>query len=71
MPRHLQGGSQRDVPSIVPAPAERPLYCTWMTDELIAETRRVWSKAYGRVISDEECIEILANVKRLAEVLIA
>jgi len=67
MPRHRQGDSERDVP-IVP-PAERPLRSTWMTDELIADTRRVWSKAYGRIITDEECIEILANIKRLAEVL--
>ena len=42
----------------------------WLTDERIAEARRVWSKAYGRVISDEEAIEILTNVRRLAEVLV-
>ena len=39
-------------------------------DERIAEARRVWSKAYGRVISEEEAIEILMNVRRLAEVLL-
>ena len=33
------------------------------------EARRVWSKAYGRVISDDEAIEILTNVRRLAEIL--
>jgi hypothetical protein len=32
--------------------------------------RRVWSKAYGRVISDDEAIEILTNVRRLAEILL-
>jgi len=42
----------------------------WLTDELVAETRRVWSKAYARVISAEEAIEILTNVRRLAEVLL-
>ena len=36
----------------------------------LAEARRVWSKTYGRVISDEEAIEILTNVRRLAEVLV-
>ncbi|MCO6454834.1 MAG: hypothetical protein J5I93_06000 [Pirellulaceae bacterium] len=40
-----------------------------MSDELIAETRRVWSEAYRRVISEEEAVEILTNVRRLTEVL--
>lgn len=48
---------------------ERPLSQQWLTDERIAEARRVWSKNYGRVISDDEAIEILSNVRRLAEVL--
>lgn len=39
----------------------------WMTDELIEETRRVWSKGYRRVITVEEAVEILANVKNAAE----
>lgn len=39
----------------------------WITDELFADTRRVWSKAYGRVLSDEEVVEILGNVRRMAE----
>lgn len=50
--------------------AERPLSIQWLSDERIAEARRVWSKAYGRVISEEEAIEILMNVRRLAEVLL-
>lgn len=50
--------------------AERPLSTLWLSDERIAEARRVWSKAYGRVLSEEECIEILMNVRRLAEVLV-
>jgi hypothetical protein len=57
----------------VPEPgdaAERPLSMQWLSDERIAEARRVWSKAYGRVISEEEAIEILMNVRRLAEVLL-
>ena len=50
--------------------AERPLSMQWLSDERIAEARRVWSKAYGRVISEEEAVEILMNVRRLAEVLV-
>lgn len=48
----------------------RPLSTQWLSEERIAEARRVWSKAYGRVISDDEAIEILMNVRRLAEVLL-
>lgn len=50
--------------------AARSLSTQWLSDERIAEARRVWSKAYGRVISEEEAIEILTNVRRLAEVLL-
>lgn len=50
--------------------AARPLSTQWLSDERIAEARRVWSKAYGRVISQDEAIEILMNVRRLAEVLL-
>ena len=48
----------------------RPLSMQWLTDERIAEARRVWSMAYGRVISQDEAVEILTNVRRLAEVLL-
>ena len=57
----------------VPEPGSvdvRPLSTQWLSDERIAEARRVWSTAYGRVISEEEAIEILMNVRRLAEVLV-
>jgi hypothetical protein len=42
----------------------------WISEELLIETRKLWSKAYRRVISNEEAIEILMNVKRVAEVLV-
>ena len=48
----------------------RPLSVAWISEALLAKTRRVWSKAYGRPISTEEAVEILTNVKRLAEVLV-
>ncbi|MCI0333569.1 MAG: hypothetical protein L0228_10145 [Planctomycetes bacterium] len=54
-----------------PDPADlRPHSIRWLSDERIAEARRVWSKAYGRVISVDEAVEILMNVRRLAEVLL-
>ena len=54
-----------------PGPVDvRPLSTQWLSDERIAEARRVWSTAYGRVISEDEAVEILMNVRRLAEVLL-
>ena len=47
----------------------RPLSQQWISDELMQETMRVWSKAYGRPITQEEAIEILTNVKQYADVL--
>jgi len=43
----------------------------WMSDELLAQTTDVWSTNYGRPVSEAEAVEILMNVKRLAEVLLA
>jgi hypothetical protein len=48
---------------------DRPLSLAWITDELIAETQRVWSPHYSRKLSKDEAVEILRNVKRFAEVL--
>ncbi len=48
----------------------RSLSLAWMTDELINRTRAVWSRAYGRDISEAEAVEILSNVRRFAEVVI-
>jgi hypothetical protein len=42
----------------------------WVSEVLFTETHRVWSRAYGREISDSEVIEILVNVRRLAETLL-
>ncbi len=62
-----QNGHHSSGPGSVDA---RPLSSQWLSDERIAEARRVWSKAYGRVINEDEAIEILMNVRRLAEVLL-
>jgi len=49
---------------------DRPESLAWSSDELIAETQRVWSPHYGRELSADEAVEILRNVKRFAEVAI-
>lgn len=42
----------------------------WISTSLFDETRRVWSQAYGRVLGDDEVLEILMNVRRLTETLL-
>lgn len=49
---------------------ERPPRPAWITDALLAETIDVWTEAYERPVSEEEAIEILVNVGRLAEALL-
>jgi hypothetical protein len=53
-----------------PVPIQRPLSLAWVSDEMIAETQRLWSDRYGREISVAEAIEILQNIKRFAEMLL-
>ena len=43
-----------------------PLSLAWISEDLIEETRRVWSKAYGRVVTRNEAVEMLVNVKHVA-----
>ena len=62
------GGSGHDGEKSSTMPG-RPVSEAWITDELVLYTRKVWSNVYGRVVSTGEAVEILLNVKRLAEVL--
>ena len=48
----------------------RPLAIEWITDELIEEHRRVWSCMYRRIITEEEAIEIIMNIKQFAETIL-
>ena len=50
-----------------PAAADQPVAMAWMTDELIADTQRVWARQLRRDIPRDEAIEMLMNVKRIAE----
>lgn len=45
-------------------------YHPWVSESLFIETRRVWTRAYGRDVTDTEVIEILVNVRRLTETLL-
>jgi len=47
-----------------------PLSAVWITDELLQRTRDVWTEMAGREISADEAVEILINVKNLAEFLL-
>lgn len=42
----------------------------WVSEELLADTMAVWSKTYGRPVGREEAMEILANIKHYAAVLL-
>lgn len=66
-------GFPSKIPPHDPVPGtaqERPPRPAWIPDALLAETIRVWSKAYRRPISEDEAVEILTNVKRLGEALL-
>lgn len=60
----LHGGEPEAAMERAPRPA-------WVSDALLAETIEVWTDAYGRPISESEALEILDNVKRLGEALLA
>ena len=45
----------------------RPPGTAWITDEAIADTRRVWSPYYGRELSDGEAVEILMAEAKAAQ----
>ena len=59
---------EQDGPGCAPA---RPLSLAWIDDEWLAETIDVWSEFLGRPVPEEEAIEMLLNVKQLAEVLLS
>ena len=51
------------------ADENRPMAMYWMTDELLDETVRVWSKIYRRTISRKEAVEILRNTRNFYELI--
>ena len=48
----------------------RPISESWIGEDLIAYTQDTWEKQLGRPVSEEEAIEMLVNIKRLAEVML-
>lgn len=42
----------------------------WVSPGLMTRTQEVWARRLGRPISSAEAIEMLVNVKRLAEIFI-
>ena len=65
----FRAGSEQGCPSSG-AVLPRSPGTAWITEEAIADTRQVWSPDYGRELTDAEAIEILVNVRDLAEVLV-
>lgn len=67
----MNGFLSPDEPGLCePVPIQRPLSLAWVSDEMIAETQRLWSERYRREVSADEAIEILQNIKRFAEMLL-
>jgi len=65
-PRHPEVQGQGESPEETTA-GGRPLVLAWITDELIEEHQRIWSRMYRRVITEEEAVEIIMNIRRFAE----
>ena len=62
----VRPGPHGDLPEVEEEPRS-PL--AWVSDELLAKTRQVWSQEIGRPVGVEEAVEILTNVKHLAQAL--
>ena len=65
------GFLRQDVALTPVAGPPRPMSADWITDDLIAETRRVWSGHLGRIVSEDEAIEMLTNVRNAALAIMA
>lgn len=65
-PRHPEVQGQGESPEETTA-GGRPLALAWITDDLIKEHQRIWSRMYRRVITEEEAVEIIMNIRGFAE----
>ena len=79
--QHIEHGRPKMSPRISPEspglprnPAQhdqgQPSVPAWVDDDLLRKTQAVWSAVYGREVPAAEAVEILVNVKALAEVLL-
>lgn len=66
----LSGPVELSVTGQFGASGDWPMTTAWVSDDLLAHTIDVWSRAYGRPVTTQEAMEILMNVKRFAELLI-
>lgn len=55
---------------VVDAGTSRSPRPAWISDALLTRTIELWSRAYGQPLSENDGIEILENVGRLAEALL-
>lgn len=60
------GQSLNDEAQCVHAGGDGPLETEWITEDLIVYTQDVWGDYLGREVSQEEAIEMLLNVQRIA-----
>lgn len=57
-----------DADPTAPGRGRVPLSARWITSELLHRTQEIWTRAYGCPVHHDEAVEILTNVRHLAEV---
>ena len=70
-PPTTQGHTEASLSTaVVEAGTNRSPRPAWISDALLTSTIELWSRAYGHPLGENDAIEILENVGRLAEALL-
>jgi hypothetical protein len=69
-PPNIAGLQRAPEPSVSPG-GRRPLSMDWITDDLLRATLAAWSPRYEQPLTSDDAVEILMNVKRFSEALLA
>ena len=69
-PTNIAGFQGEPEPSVSPD-GHRPLSMDWITDDLLRATLAAWSARYEQPLTSDDAVEILMNVKRFSEALLA
>ena len=69
-PANIAGLQGEPKPSVSPN-GQRSLSMDWITDDLLRATLAAWSPRYEQPLTSDDAVEILMNVKRFSEALLA
>lgn len=53
-----------------PDPPESPMCPSWITEEMIEETQRVWGPFYDQPITRDEAIDMMTTIARLGKLIL-